>query len=49
MALTSSVASTTDRKTSYRFAPTADNLSVVQEAADAPSHFVPEGNLTAVP
>jgi hypothetical protein len=39
----------TDRKASYRFAQTADNLSVVQEAADAPSHFVPEGNLTALP
>lgn len=49
VALDTAVASTTDRKTDYRFAQTADNLSVVQEAADAPSHFVPEGNLTALP
>ena len=49
VALNTAVASSTDRKTDYRFAQTADNLSVVQEAADAPSHFVPEGNLTALP
>jgi type II secretory pathway pseudopilin PulG len=49
VALNTAVASTTDRKTAYRFAQTADNLSVVQEAADAPSHFVPEGDLTALP
>lgn len=49
VALNTAVASTTDQKASYRFAQTADNLSVVQEAADAPSHFVPEGNLTALP
>lgn len=49
VALNTAVASSTDRRAGYRFAQTADNLSVVQEAADAPSHFVPEGNLTALP
>lgn len=49
VALNTAVASSTERKASYRFAQTADNLSVVQEAADAPSHFVPEGDLTALP
>jgi hypothetical protein len=49
VALNTAVASSTDRKAAYRFAQTADNLSVVQEAADAPSHFVPEGDLTALP
>lgn len=49
VALNTAVASSTDKKASYRFSQTADNLSVVQEAADAPSHFVPEGNLTALP
>jgi type II secretory pathway pseudopilin PulG len=49
VALNTAVASSTDRKGGYRFAQTADNLSVVQEPADAPSHFVPEGNLTALP
>ncbi|MBG0738878.1 hypothetical protein IV500_05510 [Paeniglutamicibacter antarcticus] len=49
VALNTAVASSTDRKTSYRFAQTADNLSIIQTAADAPSHFVPEGDLTALP
>lgn len=49
VALDTAVASSTDRKAAYRFAQTADNLSVVQDATDAPSHFVPEGNLTALP
>lgn len=49
VALNTAVASSTDRSAGYRFAQTADNLSVVQEAADAPSHFVSEGNLTALP
>lgn len=49
VALNTAVASSTNRRTEYRVAQTADNLSVVQEAADAPSHLVPEGNLTAVP
>lgn len=49
VALNTAVASSTDRKADYRFAQTADNLSVVQEAADAPTHFVPEGNLTPLP
>jgi hypothetical protein len=49
VALNTAVASSTDRKAAYRFAQTADNLSAVQEAADAPSHFVPEGDLTALP
>lgn len=49
VALNTAVSSSTDRKADYRVAQTADNLSVVQEAADAPTHFVPEGNLTALP
>lgn len=49
VALSTAVASSTDRKATHRFAQIAENLSVVQEAADAPSHFVPEGNLTALP
>jgi hypothetical protein len=49
VALNTAVASSTDKKAAYRFAQTADNLSVVQEAADAPTHFVPEGDLTALP
>ncbi|MET4144344.1 hypothetical protein [Arthrobacter sp. UYCo732] len=49
VALNTAVASSTDKWAIYRFAQTADNLSVVQEAPDAPSHFVPEGDLTALP
>lgn len=49
VALNTAVASSTDRRAVYRFAQTADNLSVVQQAPDAPTHFVPEGDLTAVP
>ncbi|ACL42092.1 hypothetical protein Achl_4141 (plasmid) [Pseudarthrobacter chlorophenolicus A6] len=49
VALTTTVANSTDRKREYRIAQTADNLSVIQEAADAPTHFVPEGDLTALP
>lgn len=37
------------KRTQYRISQTADNLSVIQEAADAATHFVPEGNLTALP
>jgi hypothetical protein len=47
--LNTAVAISTGREAVYRFAQTADNLRVVQEAACAPSHFVPEGNLTALP
>lgn len=47
VALDTAVASTTERRAAYRFAQTADNLSVIKEAPDAPTHFVPEGNLTA--
>ncbi|HEX9086502.1 MAG TPA: hypothetical protein VF867_03120 [Arthrobacter sp.] len=49
VALNVTVANSTDHRSSYRFAQTADNLSVVQDAADAPSHLVPEGDLTALP
>lgn len=49
VALNTTVASSTDRKAGYRFAQTADNLSVVQESVDAPTHFIPEGNLTPLP
>lgn len=49
IALNTAVASSSEQKTVYRFAQSADNLSVTQEVADAPSHFVPEGDLTALP
>ena len=47
--LSTDVASSTPRKATYRITQAADNLSVVDQPADAPSHFVPEGNLTALP
>lgn len=47
--LETSVAASTPKPAAYRITQVADNLSVVQEAADAPSHFVHEGNLTAIP
>jgi hypothetical protein len=45
--LNASVAKSPERRAAYRFAETANDVSVVQEAADTPSHFVAEGNLTA--
>jgi hypothetical protein len=49
VALNTVMDSSTDHSVAYRFSQTADNLSVTQDPADAPSHFVPEGDLTAVP
>ncbi|MFB9716953.1 hypothetical protein [Arthrobacter methylotrophus] len=49
VALNTVMDSSTDHSVPYRFAQTADNLSIVQEATDAPTHFVPEGDLTALP
>lgn len=49
VALNGASESSAGKRTEYRLSQTADNLSVIQEAADAPTHFVPEGNLTAVP
>lgn len=47
--LSTEVASSTPTKASYRISQSADNLHTVQQTADAPSHFIPEGNLTALP
>jgi len=49
VALNTVTSNSTDRRTPYRFSQTADNLSVVQNAADDLQHFVPEGDLTAAP
>ncbi|NVM96064.1 hypothetical protein [Arthrobacter wenxiniae] len=49
VALNTGQGATSTAATGYRFAQTADNLSVVPGPADAPTHFVPEGDLTALP
>lgn len=38
----------TPQRAAYRIAQSARNLSVMPEAPDAPTHFVPEGDLTAI-
>lgn len=39
----------TPQRATYRIAQAAVNLSVVPAAPDAPTHFIPEGDLTAIP
>jgi hypothetical protein len=49
VALNTSVAYSSPRKADYRVSQTADNLDIAAQAADAPGHFIPEGDLTALP
>lgn len=49
VALNTAIAASTDHRAAYRFSQAAANLSAPKTAADAASHFVPEGDLTALP
>ncbi|WP_026535901.1 hypothetical protein [Arthrobacter sp. H14] len=48
-ALVTTIGASTDMAVDYRFAQTANNLDAPAPATDADSHFVPEGNITAIP